>query len=79
MKSLMDLIKNGKKVITPNPTRAPKKATKRTRAARITIKRKGKDITLAEVANEARLGYMTVYMRYKAGARDYKDLARPVA
>ena len=74
MKSLFNLIRGNKRTM-PNPISTPK----RTRAARITIKRKGKDITLAEVANEARLGYMTVYMRYKAGARDYKDLARPVA
>ena len=74
MKGLMNLIKGNKKTVKATATK-----TKRTRAARITIKRKGKDITLAEVANEARLGYMTVYMRYKAGARDYKDLARPVA
>ena len=74
MKGLMNLIKGNKKAVKATATK-----TKRTRAARITIKRKGKDITLAQVADEARLGYMTVYMRYKAGARDYKDLARPVA
>ena len=74
MKGLMNLIKGNKRAVKATATK-----TKRTRAARITIKRKGKDITLAQVAAEARIGYMTVYMRYKAGARDYKDLARPVA
>ena len=72
MKNIMDLIKGMKKERVTTPA-------KRTRAAKIEIKHKGKMVSLAKIAADAKLEYMTVYMRYRAGARDFKVLTRPTA
>ena len=72
MKNIMNLIKGVKKARVTTPA-------KRTRSAKIEIKHKGKMVSLAKIAADAKLEYMTVYMRYRAGARDFKALTRPVA
>ena len=71
MKNIMNLFKGTKK--------ARVTTAKRTRSAKIEIKHKGKMVSLAKIAADAKLEYMTVYMRYRAGARDFKVLTRPVA